>query len=247
MLASTVPGLVAAIVWALLVGGGTGPWERSSALLLGAWLLVLAAVSLVGMVVGGSQWALRLGIGLAVGELALAAVLPVSPAWWLGVLLSASSMAVLIGPLTRTWVRSRPRADAPPARSVALATLLLVTPAILAVTGVEGLGSAWAWVVGSTVSLLLYTRAATGAVTVVRVVPLLAGLVAIAGSPIPVAVAAGVTAGAATALAWTADARVAVRPLVERGRAVPIPPELVPGEILDAAGLDRRGRRSKQP
>jgi hypothetical protein len=49
----------------------------------------------------------------------------------------------------------------------------------------------------------------------------------------------------ATALAWTAGARLAIRPLIERGRAVSIPPELAPGEVLDAAGLDRRGRPIK--
>jgi hypothetical protein len=247
ILASTLPGLAASIVWALLVGTGAGPWERGPALLLGSWLLVLSTVSLVGMVVDGSRWARRLGFGLAVGELAVAVAVTPTPAWWLGVVLSAGSVAVLSGPVTRGWVRSRPRADAPPPRSVALATLLLITPGVLAATGIDGLGWAWVWAATSVASLLLYTRAASGAVTVVRVAPPVAGLVALAGSPLPVAVATALTAGTVTALAWTADARVAARPLVERGRAVPIPPELVPDEILDAAGLDRRGRRKAAP
>jgi hypothetical protein len=45
-----------------------------------------------------------------------------------------------------------------------------------------------------------------------------------------------------TAIAWQRDIRLAVRPLTQRGRAVPILPELVPSDILDAAGLDERGR-----
>ena len=53
----------------------------------------------------------------------------------------------------------------------------------------------------------------------------------------------GAGAGAITYLAWTKPARIAVQPLVERGRPVPIPPELTPTEILDAAGLDDRGRK----
>ncbi len=34
-----------------------------------------------------------------------------------------------------------------------------------------------------------------------------------------------------------------MKPLVESGKPVSIPAELTPKEILDAAGLDERGRR----
>jgi hypothetical protein len=50
---------------------------------------------------------------------------------------------------------------------------------------------------------------------------------------------------AVTFLAWTRGGKLAVRPLIESGRPVPIPPELVPTEVLGAAGIDRRGRRVK--
>jgi hypothetical protein len=77
------------------------------------------------------------------------------------------------------------------------------------------------------------------------------------GSPIVLAVAAifeglpvgafiAATAAGVAALAWTVDARIAVHPLAEPGTTVPIPPELAPRDVLDAAGIDDRGRRREQ-
>jgi hypothetical protein len=43
--------------------------------------------------------------------------------------------------------------------------------------------------------------------------------------------------------AWHRDVALAIAPAApSRGTAVAIPPELVPPEILEAAGLDERGR-----
>ena len=53
----------------------------------------------------------------------------------------------------------------------------------------------------------------------------------------------GVFAGIAVGtLAWHSSVRNSVHPLVESGSRVPIPPELAPREVLDAAEIDDRGR-----
>jgi hypothetical protein len=73
--------------------------------------------------------------------------------------------------------------------------------------------------------------------------------IAVAGTllavPFPESVVAAIGFAALTWLAWSTVARIAVIPLASPGRAVPIPAELAPGEILDAAGLDSRGHRKE--
>jgi hypothetical protein len=90
----------------------------------------------------------------------------------------------------------------------------------------------------------VYAKAAPGSVALVRLVfpvfvPLSFWLAGGIEGLLPAVVAA-----ALTGLAWTKNARVAASPLVESGRTVPIPPEMAPGEVLDAAGIDDRGRRT---
>jgi hypothetical protein len=43
----------------------------------------------------------------------------------------------------------------------------------------------------------------------------------------------------ASALAWSKEVRLAIRPLIERGSRVSIPPELLSDEVKRAAGIDR--------
>jgi hypothetical protein len=50
------------------------------------------------------------------------------------------------------------------------------------------------------------------------------------------------TALVVLAMAWHPEVKVAFHPPRETGRVFPIPPELAPKEILDAADLDERGR-----
>lgn len=245
MIAATIPGPAAAFVWALAVVRAD-VWPSGPALLLGVWLVVAATVALVGMVAGSSRWAHRLGIGVSIAGLGLAVVLPVGPLWWTGVILSGLSTAALAGPLTSGLIRRRVAASGPPLRAVALALTLFITPAVLALAGVDGLGSGWVWVAGAGLALVVYLRALPGAVLATRGVAPVAAAIGAIGAPLPVAAACLVTGAAVTGLAWTRDARLSVRPLTEPGKPVPIPPELAPSEVLDAAGIDSRGRRKER-
>src|SRR5690606_13229207 len=71
--------------------------------------------------------------------------------------------------------------------------------------------------------------------------PLLAVALAVTlGFPAGIVAAAyGVAIGA---IAWHSSVRTSLHPLVESGTRVPIPPELAPKEVLDAADIDDRGR-----
>jgi hypothetical protein len=45
--------------------------------------------------------------------------------------------------------------------------------------------------------------------------------------------------GLAAVLAWSKEVRLAIRPLIERGSRVSIPPELLSDDVRRAAGIDR--------
>jgi hypothetical protein len=89
--------------------------------------------------------------------------------------------------------------------------------------------------------LVLYTKALPGAVLAVR--QILPASFLVLGIWVGRTGLVMMLAGLGVAvLAWQKDAKLAVRPLAAPGTRVPIPPQLVPSEILDAAGLDEKGR-----
>ncbi len=71
------------------------------------------------------------------------------------------------------------------------------------------------------------------------------GALALFGLPPAGAVLLGLAVATLTRLAWSRHARQAITSLPPtRGHAVPIPAELVPPEVLRAAGREPTGRRS---
>lgn len=236
--------LAAALIWAGLVASGAGPWSPTPALLVAAQLVVLAAVAVVGMLVAASRWARRLGVAVAAAGLALGVVIPVGGWWWAGVAASGLALAGLVGTAFKGVVRERPAATGPPREAVLLSLLLISAPGILGVVSPDGVGAAA--LVASLASVgagAWYLKAAPGALWVVRLLAPLLWLVAAVATGLWGGVVLGVGAAGAAGLAWTAGARLAVKPLTTEGTRVRIPPELAPREVLDAAGLDERGRR----
>jgi hypothetical protein len=234
--------LAATLAWTAALLATADPWPVDSAGVLGAGLLVLCAVSLVGMLVSASRWARRLGLGLAAAELAIATALEPGIAWFIGVGCSGFALAGLAGSWTRGVVRDRQAAIGPPDAAVELSVLLAALPALVGLGALEGMS--WQhWVALGTglAGLILYTKALPGAVVAARqIVPLAFVVLGLStGWTGLVLVLAGV--GVAI-LAWQKDSKLAVRPLVTSGTRVPIPPQLVPTEVLDAAGLDDQGR-----
>jgi hypothetical protein len=239
--------LVAALAWAARLAVGDGPWPTDAAVLLGADLVLLATVSVVGILVAASRWAARLALGVAAAGLPVALALPFDGLWWIALITSAVAVGGIAGGGLKGYVRERPNASGPPTEAVLLSLGLLALPGVVGAAGVDGIGAGgWLVTVGSLAVAGWYVKAAPGATTVVRVAtPLLAAGAALAlgwpGGIVPVAFAL-----ALTWVAWTPAARLAVKPLLESGSRIAIPPELAPREILDAAGLDERGRRRQE-
>jgi hypothetical protein len=234
-----------AAIWAG-IASSTDTYADSSALILGAGLLVVVAVSIVGMVAGASRWALRLGLAASASMIALGVLFPLTGWTLASMMLAGASVAGLAGTTFDRLIRQRPPADGPPARAVILSLLLLVSPPLWAVATPDGLDAASLAAVAACWAVMAwYTKAAPGALLAVRVALPAALAVSALFSGVPTGVLIALTAIGVGALGWSVDARIAVHPLAEPGTTVPIPPELAPRDILDAAGIDDRGRRKE--
>jgi len=245
-IAASAAMLLANLAWSVLAVSGAGPWAPDSAAVLGATLVTLTAIAIVGMLIGASRWARRLSVVMVLVGLAMAVALESGPLWVVALTLSAAALLGLAGNATLGVIRRLPAADGPTPRVVAFALCLAAIPGVVAVVSVDGLGVAeWIVIVAGAVTAGLYAKAAPFALLAVRILFPAATVIAALISGMPRGLI-WVGLGAAVALAaWTKDARLAVRPLIERGRAVPMLPEMVPGEILDAAGLDQKGRPNR--
>lgn len=229
-------------MWAFVLTGST-PWATSSATVLGVGLIVVAGVGIVGMIGGAARWAHRLAVGLGIAEVALAVPHEISPMTSAGLFFGGAALAGLGGTAMRGMVRQRPPADGPPPKSVALAITLLVSPPIWALASLDGLGT-----YGTIASIVTwaamahYVKAWPFALPFVRLVLPTTLIVCAVASDVITGSAIATSAIVAGYLAWTVAVRVAINPLATPGKAVPIPAELAPVEILDAAGIDDHGQ-----
>lgn len=235
-----------AVTWAG-IGSITDVYPTSSSFILGAGLLLISAVSIVGMVAGAARWALRLALSSAAAMVALGLVFPLTPWTVAAMAFAGAAGAGLAGTGFDGLIRKRPPADGPPARSVLLSLLLLIAPPVWALLSPDGLG-VWPLIAAVVTwgTMAWYVKAAPGALVAVRVVSPLILAVAAFAAGLPVGALIALAAAGLVALAWTVDARIAVQPLAEPGTTVSIPPELAPRDVLDAAGIDDRGRRRDQ-
>jgi hypothetical protein len=204
----------------------------------------MATVATVGMIVVGGRWAHRLGMVTLGLTVPLAIVRPIDLLWLAATLATAGAGVALLSSRLTSSIRRLPAASGPPPRAVLPALLLLATPCILGLLGNDA--SQWALlVVGLSApnAALLYSRVVPGGLLAVRLIwPALA----LALTPL-----LGVIAGAATAvmaisvaaISWDRSVKMSYHPPREVGSAFPIPPELVPPEVLDAADVDEKGRR----
>jgi hypothetical protein len=238
--------LVASLAAAFLLTGPDAAWANGSGALLAIGHLTLTAVTIVGALVGAARWSVGLGTALA-GFLALPAVLhPIDPAWTVMVAAAGLALVGTLGTGLRHVVRQRPPADAPPRTATALALGLLAMPVVVAVAQPGGVDVGdWLLAIAALVLAMWYTRARPSALWAARLtLPTLAGVTFLV-VPVPAAIGVAAAWAVLARLAWTTGARLAVIPLAAPGHSVRIPPELAPGEILDAAGLDDRGHRKE--
>lgn len=237
--------IASALVWAAALTADPGIWDPGAAMIIGAGLIVAGSVAVAAILVQSSPLGLRLAWTVLAIEALIAFYRPLSPAWVVGIaFLTAAGVASVDSTLGGT-LRQLPPPSPIPSHAIALCLTLLAAGPIAAVgslgakVGRLGIITGITWLV-----LLWYIRLWPGREWAVR---LMAPVLLLLGFTLP-APASLIWMGhlaAATALAWTSGARLAVRPLVERGHPVPIPPELAPPEVLHSAGIDERGKRQQ--
>lgn len=229
---------------ALVVGEGVTLAPGAGAL-LAAVLIALAVIVTSGIMLARSRWSRWSAIGLLAACAVIVSLLDIAWGWKAGVTAAAVIGALAAGRGSMGWFRKRPSAQGPPPESVALILSLVAFPAAIAAFNHDGISTLA--VLGATViagAALVYTRSGVPSLWAMRaLVPLGVGL-AVAGTSFPIAVVVGVLGGALVAATWLPPVRQAAVPLIPlRSPGYKIPAELVPPEVLDAAGLDERGRR----
>jgi hypothetical protein len=220
------------------------PFDDGAALLAGGGLGVTTVVAVAGTLLARSRWARVVDIALA--------------ATWVGVGIALDSVMGLVvigvgalalgasaGPWLGAWLRRLPLAlGPPPAAVVALLTLVTVPAALgLASAGTAPGAGSWTLAAWSLALAVFVGRAATGSLIALRFGHPIVAVAVTPFMPLPAALVAVMSAFLVAATGWRRDVRVALVPVQPvTGRPVRLPPELVPGHVLDAAGLGGDGR-----
>lgn len=235
---------LAALAWTLALLLDAGPLQAAPALLVGLGMLVMSTIALVGMIAVGGRWAHRLAL-VDLGCMAiLAAIRPTDAIWFVGVGLITVALVALLSPIVTRSIRKLPSASGPPPRAVLPPLVLVATPVALGFLGNDS--ERWALLVvglSAPVVAWLYSRVIAGGLLAVRLIWPALTLALAPWMSLPAALASIAGAGAVGVLAWHKSVKASYHPPRETGTAYPIPTELTPKEVLDAAEIDDRGRR----
>lgn len=235
--------LLAALVWTIALVVDGEPFTPAGVVLIGLGMLLTATVATVGMVVVGGRWAHRLAFTALALTLVLAALRSVDAMWFAGIVATALSVVALLSITVTSKIRKLPGASGPPPRAVLPPLILLVAPAALGFTGNEA--ASWALLVvgvSAPVAAFLYSRVLPGGLVVIRVVWPLLGIALAPALGWVAGTLASVIALSVAVIAWDGSVKASYHPPQEAGSTFPIPPELAPREILDAARIDEKGK-----
>jgi hypothetical protein len=231
--------LLAGVAWALALFIEPAPWTESAAAVLGAGLVVVSAVAVTAVMIESSRFGYWLGVSGAGLMLVVAGIRSIDPAWITAATLTTIAGVLLADRRLGGWLRMEGPVAPVPSKAIALGLVLLEAPIITALSQVDGSGDAVVWLALAAWGILIaFVRRLPGAVALVRIgSPLLTAAGALL--ELPGAALWSILMALASVLAWSKEVRLAVRPLIERGSRVSIPPELLSDEVRRAAGIDR--------
>jgi hypothetical protein len=236
--------LVASFVWSGRLILAPTELAEDASILAALGVLLLGIVSSLGIVLSRGQWTRYLALALVAALAVLGVFLPLDGWGWSTLVITAIALFLLVGPWLDGFLRRLPPADAPPPAATALGLGLVAAPLVVALAAPGGLHPLHWTAAGVCVgSGWFFARALPGAVLIVRTLPPVALAGAAAVNTAYGIVATGLLALSVTGLAWRRDASLAVNPLAPRpASGLSVPAELVPIELLAAAGYDERGR-----
>ena len=239
--------MLAGVAWGLRLINASSPLADSSGALLAVGLVMVAAVSSLGMGLARGSWARWLGFALLAVEVVLAVVMELDG--WGVITLGATllSIGLVAGPWLDGFLRRLPPSEPIPPAAMALGIGLVATPGLLAAASPGGIEVMhWVTAVASLATAWAFSRALRIGLWSARiVVPILLAGAALVSTP-PGMIAGLAMAVTCAALAWSKPVDRAVTPLLDRAAGVAVPPELVPPDLLAQAGYDDRGRPVKR-
>lgn len=235
--------LLSALTWTAALAADPGPFAAGSILLVSIGLLATATVGMIGTTLTGGPWARRLSFGSVVGTAIVAGTRPIDIWWWVGFGVMLLAAAATLSPAISGALRRFPPASGPPPRALLIPLVLLAFPFFLGISAWDRANAA-SLVVGASapIAAFWFSRVLPAGLLTVRVIwpgIALAFGFAQAFAPGVVSFAGG---AAVAVLAWHPSVKMSFHPPREPGTVVPVPPELTPGEVLDAADVDEKGR-----
>lgn len=244
LIAATVV-IAAAIGWSGRLMGGPSPLASGPAAMVAIVAIALSLVAAAGLLFSRRRWSLWLVVAIALGELALTAVLDLSTS---GTAVAVAVAAVQVAAVMATaggWVRPAPNPQGPPPLAVGLLLVLLGFPALVAAVNADGIAvAAVAGAVLVASAAIVYSRSGVPALWALRAMVPLGAALAAAATSLPGSLVVATVGLGLTTVSWSRVVRDAATPLLPlRSPGYRIPPELAPPEILDAAGLDDKGHR----
>lgn len=220
------------------------PFSAQSGLMISLGAGLLTVITISGVLLTRGRWSRWMTLVAAAIWFGSAMARPIDAAGLVAAGTTVACAAIAAGPWLRRWLRRLPASDAPPPAAVLLLLLLAATPVLIGYVAAGGEPGIVGWGLASWNVLLAFAlaRALTPAMWTGRFghLPL-----AVAGGfllGLPMGAVLAVKAGLETRLLWRSDVHLAVSPLLPPAATVPIPPELVDPAIMNAAGLDDRGR-----
>ena len=202
-------------------------------------MVVVIAVAVTAVMIESSRFGYWMGVAGAGFMLVIAAVRAMDTAWVIAVTLTAFGGVLMADRRLGGWVRMEGPVAPIPSQATALALVLLAAPILTSLFIVDGSGDVIVWLALAAWGIVIvFVKRLPGAVAAVRIgAPLL-----IAGGAFLKPSGAAIWAVpmvVASVLAWSKSVRLAIRPLIERGSRVSIPPELLSDDIRRAAAIDR--------
>lgn len=241
----TVTALVATstLLGALLLSLGQA-LAPSSAVVAGLGMVVATVVASAGTLLARGRWAAPLDAAIAVTWIGVAVAAPLDGLSVSLIAVAAVAVTASLGPWLGRWVRHLPRADGPPPAAVVMLLTLVATPAAAALSSPGGIGPGAITFAGWSLLLAVaLARITVGSLTAARVLHPAAAVAAAIESGWPGGLVIAAAGALVACLAWRGDVTLAVAPAApRRGEVFAIPPELVPPEVRESAGLDQSGR-----
>ena len=160
--------LLAAVLWTIALIVDADGRSQGSVLLIGLGLLLMSAVSVVGMVLAGGRWARTLGFVVVAATGIIALTREVDLMWWIALGFTGLAVVGLNSPSVTAGIRKLPSAQGPPMRAVVAPLVLISAPFVIGIS-TETVG--WPELdvaLSAPLVAFAYTRALTGGLFSIR-------------------------------------------------------------------------------